>query len=205
MKRFQNLNLWLHRGPLDQRPISSPFPTLENRHRCKLQRILLSFAVQKLLHEGLSSKLLKPYNSLRNIKMYVSLFEPNWRQLPGSQISTNWENAPENSSFAPYFVHQNQRRRCTEGHIKSIGGRSGRREKAKQGNLWDWRKSEVKREILLSPRQVQDSHQLTSTARTMGWGRTRDHGGSVVCPGWGSHPEGSGKKGVTLTAKGMLS
>ena len=38
----------------------------------------------------------------------------------------NPENAPENGSFAPYFKHYNQRRRCKGGYMKSIDARLGR-------------------------------------------------------------------------------
>ena len=62
----------------------------------------------------------------------MSLLQPNWRQLPGSKISTDWENALKNGSFTTYFVHQNQGGLC-----EIIGDRLGRQGKAKWGNPWD--------------------------------------------------------------------
>ena len=55
------------------------------------------------------------YEMTKAVRVFVSVFEPNWWQLPGSKISKDWENAPENGSFAPYFTHVNQRRMYTEG------------------------------------------------------------------------------------------
>ena len=50
----------------------------------------------------------------------------------------DWENALENGSFTPYFMHYNQRRRHKEGDMKFNGGRLGKQEKAEWGNLSDW-------------------------------------------------------------------
>ena len=58
--------------------------------------------------------------------------------MPGSKISKDWENALENGSFTPYFMHYNQRRRHKEGDMKFNGGRLGKQEKAEWGNLSDW-------------------------------------------------------------------
>lgn len=45
------------------------------------------------------------------VKIFVSLFAPNCRQLPGSRIFTDWDNAPEHGGFSPIFIHCNQSRR----------------------------------------------------------------------------------------------
>lgn len=39
------------------------------------------------------------------IRIFMSLFAPNWWQLPESKNSMDWENDPENDRFVPYFIH----------------------------------------------------------------------------------------------------
>ena len=56
-----------------------------------------------------------------------------------------------------FILYITMKRRHNEGYTIFIGGRLGRREKAKQGNLWDWIKSKVKRQILLLHWWVQES------------------------------------------------
>lgn len=44
-------------------------------------------------------------------RILMPLFEPNWRQFPGSKISRDWENAAGHCSSAPCFTLWNGRRR----------------------------------------------------------------------------------------------
>lgn len=58
---------------------------------------------------GLSSQLWivqcqrKTHPNVRRI--FMSLLEPSWQQLPGTNISKDWENALEHGSVAAYFIH----------------------------------------------------------------------------------------------------
>ena len=53
--------------------------------------------------------------------------------MPGSKIS----NTPEDDSFAPYLLQDENRGEDTKKYMKLSGGRLKRQEKAKGGNLWD--------------------------------------------------------------------
>lgn len=62
----------------------------------------------------------------------MSLLRPNWQEILGSKISTDWENAPEHGSF---ILSVSIKGEDIKGHMKSMGDRSGRWKKAKWGNL----------------------------------------------------------------------
>ena len=73
---------------------------------------------------------------LMPVRIYMSLFEQNWRQLLGSKISKDWENVPENGSFATYFMHCNQKRSCKGLHENHWWlGKTGEREAGKSLKL----------------------------------------------------------------------
>ena len=46
--------------------------------------------------------------------IFMSLFEPNWRHLPGSKISKAWGQALENGSFAAYFIQAPAQKKKTK-------------------------------------------------------------------------------------------
>ena len=47
--------------------------------------------------------------------------------------------------MAAYFIHWNQREDAKEGYMKSaLGGRLRGQERARRGNLWEWRKSKMR-------------------------------------------------------------
>lgn len=84
----------------------------------------------------------------RFIRVYLS---QNFEDMFGSKISTDLENAPENGSFAAYFMYHK------ESYMKSIGGKLRGQDKAKWGTLQDWLKSKMDKHILLLYWWVQDS------------------------------------------------
>ena len=62
----------------------------------------------------------------------MSLFEPNWSQLPGSKISMDWENAPGNGYSTTAILYIRIKGGGVRGYVKSVGDRLGLGGEAKQ-------------------------------------------------------------------------
>lgn len=51
---------------------------------------------------------------------FMSLFEPNFEDIPGSKISTDCENALENDHFAVYFIHLRSKKKTLARKVHEI-------------------------------------------------------------------------------------
>ena len=78
-----------------------------------------------------------------------------------SKIGMDGENAPENGSFAAYFIHQNQKKRYKEGYIKFIVSILRMQEKRKVGKAL--RLDKKPNEEMHSPLTLAGTGQLVMT------------------------------------------
>ena len=109
----------------------------------------------------------KRASSPRHCFIRKSIFEPKWGQLPGSKISIDWKNVPEELYFSILFYDLDSMEENSGGYTESIGGRLGRREKTRRGNLWDWIKSKVERHRLPLQRWAKHTETVCGKQITM--------------------------------------